>query len=149
MTREYSHKGFSLHLHPMSVLRSPLEIRNQILIAQKYIPYSESFKLKDMRDRKKVRLAGFVGITQRPPTAKGVCFITLEDEFGYMNIVIPAQIYQKYRMAIYSKTLLEIHGTLEKTGALINIKAEKVLPLDIKMIGSQTLTSAESQEFLD
>lgn len=137
LVREYDHKGFSLHAHPMSILRSAIEIKNHILISNKYIPYVESFKLKDLKHRRKVRIAGFVGITQRPPTAKGMCFITLEDEFGYMNIVVPPQVYQKYRMAIYSKTLLEIHGTIEKTGALINIKADKVLPLGISKLGFQ------------
>ncbi|MNY54027.1 error-prone DNA polymerase [compost metagenome] len=59
-----------------------------------------------------------------------MCFITLEDEFGFINIVIPPDIYQKDRLAIYGKSLLEIHGTIEKVGTLINVKAQRVLPLN-------------------
>ncbi len=68
-------------------------------------------------------------MTQRPPTAKGMCFITLEDEFGLMNIVIHPDIYQKDRMTIYGKSLLEIQGQVEKVGDIINVRAARVLPL--------------------
>ncbi|MNS74423.1 Error-prone DNA polymerase [compost metagenome] len=130
MQREYDTKGFSVNMHPLSILRSYLLEKNQSLIAQKFVPYMSADDLPKIKDRNKVRVAGLVSITQRPPTAKGMCFITLEDEFGFINIVIPPDIYQKDRLAIYGKSLLEIHGTIEKVGTLINVKAQRVLPLN-------------------
>jgi DNA polymerase III alpha subunit len=79
-----------------------------------------------MKNKQNLRVAGLVGIVQKPPTAKGMCFITLEDEFGFMNVVIDPEVYQKYREAIYASSLLEICGKLERRGDLINIKATQV-----------------------
>ncbi|MEN0058641.1 MAG: error-prone DNA polymerase [Bdellovibrio sp.] len=129
LRREYDSKGFSVDSHPLSVLRSYLQAKNTSLISQRYVPYSSSKDLQKFQHKKTVRLAGLVAITQRPPTAKGMCFITLEDEFGFMNIVIHPEVYQKDRMTIYEKSLLEIQGHIEKVGNLINIRAQRVLPL--------------------
>lgn len=127
--REYQTKGFSVEHHPLSVLRGHLETMSTTLRKKNYVPYFSSDQVKALKHQSKVRVGGLVGVTQRPPTAKGMCFITLEDEFGFMNIVVPPDIYQRDRLSIYSKSLLEIHGHLERTGAILNIKAEKVLPL--------------------
>ncbi len=129
LRREYDTKGFSIDSHPMSVLRSYLNMKNQGLIQQRYVPYMTSENLKTLPNKRKVRVAGLVGITQRPPTAKGMCFITLEDEHGFINIVIHPDVYQKDRIAIYSKSLLEIHGQVEKVGDITNVRAARVLPL--------------------
>ena len=129
LQREYASKGFSVDNHPLSVMRSWLEQKNETLIRQRYVPYFASKDLGRLKHKVKVRIAGLVGITQRPPTAKGMCFITLEDEFGFINIVVPPDVYQKYRLTIYSKSLLEIQGFVEQSPAITNIKAEKILPL--------------------
>lgn len=130
LRREYDTKGFSVESHPLSILRSYLTAKSAELIAKRYVPYFNSSDLTKLKAKMKVRLAGLVSVTQRPPTAKGMCFITLEDEFGFMNIVIHPDVYQKDRLTIYGRSLLEIHGTIEKKGAIINIKAERVLPLN-------------------
>lgn len=130
LRREYDSKGFAVDAHPLSVLRSYLQAKSAELISRRYVPYFSSADLTRFKPKTKVRLAGLVSVTQRPPTAKGMCFITLEDEFGFMNIVIHPEIYQKDRLTIYGRSLLEIHGTVEKSGTLINIRAERVLPLN-------------------
>ena len=129
MRREYDSKGYSVDSHPMSVLRSYLNMKNQDLIKNRYVPYMTSLDVKRLKNKRKVRLGGLVSITQRPPTAKGMCFITLEDEFGFMNIVIHPDVYQKDRLVIYGKSLLEIHGQIEKVGDIINVRASHLLPL--------------------
>lgn len=129
LNREYIATGYSLDSHPLKILRPVLKQKNEILSTRRYIPYSDSQDLKIHRHGQKIRVAGMISITQRPPTAKGMCFITLEDEFGFMNIVIPPDVYQKDRLTIYSKEFLEIQGRLEKPDGLINLKAERVLPL--------------------
>lgn len=129
LRREYDTKGFSVTDHPMSILRSYLNAKNEQFIQLKQVPFRSSGNLPHIRHKTKVRVAGLVGITQRPPTAKGMCFITLEDEFGFMNIVITPDVYQKYRTVVYTKSLLEIRGFIERVGDVINVRAESVLPL--------------------
>ncbi len=129
MQREYAHKGFSLHLHPMSILRSTLDQRNEALLQKQQVPFSDGKKVRVAGDGQKIRIAGMISLTQRPPTAKGMCFITLEDEFGFINIVIPPDVYQKDRLAIYGSSLLEIWGTVERRNSVINVKAKRVFPL--------------------
>lgn len=129
LRREYDSKGYSVDSHPISVLRSYLNVKNRELIPQRFVPYYCSTDLKTLKHKSKVRLAGLVAITQRPPTAKGMCFISLEDEFGIMNIVIHPDVYEKDRVTIYERSLLEIHGQVEKIGGQINVRAQRVLPL--------------------
>lgn len=129
LRREYDSKGFSVDSHPISILRSYLKEKNSELISNRYVPYFCSGDLQRMKHKTKVRLAGLISVTQKPPTAKGMCFITLEDEYGLMNIVIHPEVYQKDRVTIYHKSLLEIQGHVERTGDLINVRATRVLPL--------------------
>lgn len=129
LRREYDTKGFSVSDHPLSILRSYLNTKNENFLKLQQVPYRSSDHLPQIKHKTKVRMAGLVGITQRPPTAKGMCFITLEDEFGFMNIVITPDVYQKYRTVIYTKSLLEIRGFVERVGDVINVRAESVLPL--------------------
>ncbi len=129
MEREYQSKGYSLDHHPMKILRSSILEMNQKLIGNQWIPFSQSQEILEIKKDRKVRVAGMISVTQRPPTAKGMCFITLEDEFGMMNIIIPPDIYQRDRLIIYSSSFLEICGILEKRGELRNIKAQMVRAL--------------------
>lgn len=129
LRREYDTAGFSVTDHPMSILRSYLMAKNEHYIKSHFIPYVSSQDVSQSSSQKKVRVAGLIAITQRPPTAKGMCFITLEDEFGFMNIVISPDVYQKYRMNIYGRSLIEVQGSIERSGSLRNIKASRVLPL--------------------
>lgn len=129
LRREYDSKGFSIDSHPLSVLRTYLLAKNQELIRNQFVPFMTSEDLKKIPHKRKVRVAGLIAVTQRPPTAKGMCFITLEDEFGFINVVIHPEVYQKDRLAIYGKSLLEIQGQVEKVGAIINVRAARVLPL--------------------
>lgn len=129
LQREYQHMALSVDFHPLSILRSWLEIKNSDLRSRNFVEYCSSKELTKMTNGRLVRLAGLNGIYQRPPTAKGVCFITLEDEFGFMNIVVPPNVYEKYRLFIYSQGLLEVQGRLQKNGSLLHILAQRVLPL--------------------
>lgn len=129
LQREYESHGFSTDNHPLGILRTYLQAKNESYRQNRFIPYLDSQKIQDLRNKTKVRIAGLLSVTQRPPTAKGMCFLTLEDEFGFMNIVVPPQVYQKDRVTIYKNSLLEIQGVLEKSGPITNIRAERVLPM--------------------
>lgn len=126
MQRETRSKGFSEEQHPMQVLRPWVERCNEQYQKQKFILFSDARKLQSFKHRQKVRAVGLISVTQRPPTAKGMCFITLEDEFGFMNLVVPPDVYQRDRMVIYSSSFLHVCGVLEKNGPVLNIKAERL-----------------------
>ena len=73
-----------------------------------------------------VCVAGLVILRQRPGTAKGVIFLTLEDETGTINIVIWRALYEKFRRAIISGRLLKIQGRVQNENSVIHIVAEYV-----------------------
>lgn len=127
--REYETKGLSTDFHPLSILRPWIEERNAELRSLRRVPFDDSARLKERRHKAAVRVAGLSGIVQRPPTAKGFCFITLEDENGFINVVIPPDIYQKDRVTIYTHSLLEVRGELRKVDGVLNVRATRVLPL--------------------
>ena len=73
-----------------------------------------------------VCVAGLVILRQRPGTAKGVIFLTLEDETGTVNIVIWRTLYEKFRHAIISGRLLKIKGRVQSENSVIHVIAEHV-----------------------
>ncbi|MEO0913823.1 MAG: OB-fold nucleic acid binding domain-containing protein [Pseudomonadota bacterium] len=73
-----------------------------------------------------VTVAGLVLVRQRPGTAKGVIFITLEDETGVINIVIWQKVYQAFRRAIVAARLLRVTGPLQRDGQVVHIIARRI-----------------------
>ena len=74
----------------------------------------------------RVAVAGLVILRQRPGTAKGVIFLTLEDETGVVNIVVWSQIYERFRRAVISGRLLRITGRVQRADGVTHVIAEKV-----------------------
>ena len=74
----------------------------------------------------RVTVAGLVILRQRPGTAKGVIFITLEDETGVVNVIVWRHIYEKFRRAVISGRLLRITGRLQRAHAVTHVLAEEV-----------------------
>lgn len=132
MAREYEAKGLSVDHHPMSILRSWIEQRNTVLRERQCVPFVDSSQISLRKDRSFVRVAGLASTVQRPPTAKGFCFMTLEDEFGNMNVVVSPDVYSKDRRTIYSNSLFEIRGRLQKIDGVLNVRADRVLPLAVQ-----------------
>jgi len=73
-----------------------------------------------------VVVAGLVLVRQRPGTAKGVIFITLEDETGIANVIVWRAMYEKYRRAVISGRLLRVTGTLQRESGVSHVIADKV-----------------------
>ena len=78
------------------------------------------------REKAWVTVAGLVLVRQRPGTAKGVIFVTLEDETGVANIVVWAQTYEKYRRQIIAGRMLRVTGRLQRDGRVVHIVAHHV-----------------------
>jgi DNA polymerase III alpha subunit len=73
-----------------------------------------------------VAVAGLVLVRQRPGTAKGVIFITLEDETGVANVVVWAKIYERFRRAVIAGRLLRVTGRLQRDAGVVHVVAEEI-----------------------
>lgn len=137
LQREYQAQGYSLVRHPIGILRPSLERWSATMAAHNSLGFTKASHLPHLQNGSKVRVAGLLSLQQRPPTAKGFCFLTLEDESGLINIVLLPDVYEKFRLTLISTPLLHICGTLEKVEGVINIKAQilKALPVE-KMLGA-------------
>jgi error-prone DNA polymerase len=86
-------------------------------------------RLRALRDGARLCVGGLVLIRQRPGTAKGVVFITLEDETGSANAVVWRDVFAANRRAVMGARFLLIHGRLQKAGAVIHVVAERFVDL--------------------
>jgi DNA polymerase III alpha subunit len=73
-----------------------------------------------------VTVAGLVLVRQRPGTAKGVIFVTLEDETGVCNVVVWAKTYERFRRAVISGRLLRVTGRLQRDAGVVHVVAETI-----------------------
>ncbi len=113
---DYQTQRLSLKAHPLAFLRASLAERGFI-------------RASDLRNRKyrsTVQVAGVVLIRQRPGSAKGVCFITLEDESGVVNLVIWPDLMEKQRKVIMSARLMEVKGRVEYDDEVIHVIATQL-----------------------
>jgi error-prone DNA polymerase len=101
---DYQTLRLSLKAHPMAFFRKSLQKQG----------YTPAAGLRDLGDGRPVRLAGLVLIRQRPGSAKGVCFITLEDETGVANLVVWPKVMARFRKVIMTARLLEVRGRLQR-----------------------------------
>lgn len=74
----------------------------------------------------RVAVAGIVICRQRPGTAKGVIFVTLEDETGTVNVIVWAKIFERYRRAVIAGRCLKVTGRVQREGIVIHIVAERI-----------------------
>jgi len=110
---DYQTVRLSLKAHPMQFLRDHYAARGFVTADQ----------LNALRSGRRVSLAGLVLIRQRPGSAKGVCFITLEDESGVVNLVVWPDTMEKYRKVIMGARLMEVRGRVEYDDEVIHVIA--------------------------
>jgi error-prone DNA polymerase len=116
--------------HPMALLRPKL--RNVLSAAQ----------LADVKDGSRVRIAGNVICRQRPGTAKGFVFISLEDETGISNAIVAPPVFEANRLVITEEPFLIITGRLQRRDGVVHIKAERFERLD-----AGSLAASQSHDF--
>ncbi len=106
---DYDYQGVSLYAHPMALFRDSLTTQGVLASSGLRSPASRFLK-----SRRKIAVAGMVICRQMPPTASGVLFITLEDEFGFINLVIWHSVYEKFRELLITHSFLKCEGYVEK-----------------------------------
>ena len=114
---DYASLGLTLGRHPIALLRPQLE----------KLRMSTASQLKQISHGKIARAAGLVIGRQRPDTASGVIFVTLEDETGMVNVVVWRDVADRQRRTLLGSQLLAVHGVVERQGEVIHLIAGKLV----------------------
>jgi error-prone DNA polymerase len=113
---DYAGMGLTIGPHPMALRRSELSLRGVL----------RATDLPRARNGRRVRVAGMVITRQRPGTAKGFVFLTLEDETGISNIIVRPDLYDRERTAVVGHPFLMVEGVLQHQDGVLSIRAERV-----------------------
>jgi error-prone DNA polymerase len=119
LVADYRSLGLTLRDHPLTLLRQQLSERRFLTAAA----------LKAAGHRALVRAAGIVVGRQRPGTATGIVFVTLEDESGLTNVVVHPQLVEKQRRELLGATLLGVFGQLQVEGEVVHLVAKRLVDL--------------------
>ena len=99
-------------------------------------------KIAELPNGSRVRAAGIVTCRQRPGTASGVIFVTLEDETGNVNVIVWNNVLQKQRRELLGSTLLGVGGQIQREGEVIHLVAARLFDYSA-LLGSLTTTSRD------
>ncbi len=114
VVEDYRASGLSLRAHPVAFLRDELRARKMI----------SCDALRSIKDGRWIELAGIVLVRQKPGSAKGVMFITLEDETDVANLVVWTQVFEANRRTVLSASMLGVRGQVQREGEVIHIIAQ-------------------------
>ncbi|MEL6328788.1 MAG: error-prone DNA polymerase [Planctomycetota bacterium] len=123
VVRDYQTTGLSLRNHPVAFVRDGLERIGAT-------PCGELADGSAWPHARPVTVAGVVLMRQRPGTAKGVTFITIEDESGIANLIVPARVYERDRPAARGGRMLIIDGRVERQGRVVHVMARRIRAID-------------------
>ena len=145
VVHDYASIALSLKGHPVSFVREKL---TQLHVAK-------TSELQHLKNGDTVKVAGLVLVRQRPGTAKGVCFMTIEDESGFANLVIWEKMFDKYRKEILQSKLIMVEGKLQIEGDVIHVIVnacynfspllKKLIPTSKKEVSVLTLSRADEK----
>ncbi len=113
---DYATQGYSLERHPLALIRRELRRRH----------IGDSRRLHEQPHGAQASVAGLVTVRQRPPEAGGVTFLTLEDEFGPINIVVWERVALRYRRELLESTVLRIDGQLQQVDGVCHLVAQRL-----------------------
>jgi error-prone DNA polymerase len=116
VVEDYRSFGLSLKAHPAGLLRQDLAARGVV----------QADSLRTIANGARVRVAGLVLVRQRPGTASGVIFMTLEDETGIANIVVWPKVFDRFRPQVLGARLCAVDGTVQSESGVIHVIAEKL-----------------------
>jgi error-prone DNA polymerase len=116
---DYRSQGLTLGRHPLALLRPAL-------LAKRFLPAEV---LNTFSNNQLARGAGIVTGRQRPGTAKGVLFVTIEDETGYVNVIVWPDLVEKYRREVLGSSLLGVYGVWQQEGIVRHLVARRLVDL--------------------
>jgi len=113
---DYASLGLTLGRHPLALLRKALWARK----------FSDSGEIREKPHGSRARAAGLVTCRQRPDTASGVVFVTLEDENGCVNVVVWRDLLERQRRELLGASLLGVEGVVERDGGVVHLVARRL-----------------------
>jgi error-prone DNA polymerase len=113
--------GLSLEGHPMELVRERLQRGGAI----------DSRDLERLDDGRTIAIGGLVTVRQRPETAGGTIFLLLEDEFGFINVIVSKKLVDENTEVVKHAPFILVQGRLEKDGAVINVVGRRFQALDV------------------
>jgi error-prone DNA polymerase len=116
VVEDYGHTGLTLRQHPVAFLRKDLAKRRHVTCAD----------ANAAKGGRWVRTAGLVLVRQMPGSAKGVMFITLEDESGVVNLVVWPKMFEKFRRTVLGARMLGVEGYIQREGDVVHLIARKL-----------------------
>ena len=116
LVADYAGTGLTIGRHPMALRREDLAMRGVV----------RAIDLRHARQGRVVRVAGMVITRQRPGTAKGFVFLTLEDETGIANIIVRPDLFARDRLVIVEEPFLIVEGVLQNQDGVTAVRAEAV-----------------------
>lgn len=123
MDADFRGTGLTIGRHPVAYHRGEL----------RKLGATRAIDIYQLQNGSTVIVGGWVIVRQRPGTAKGFVFLTLEDETGVSNIIITPQLFDKNRLALVNHPFLLIEGTLQNQDNVVSVKAKKIRPLSFKV----------------
>ena len=123
MLADYNYLGLTLGPHPLALLRGEPELKR----------CRTAKALRGCRNDQFVQVAGIVTCRQRPGSATGVVFVTLEDETGNSNIVVWNRVLERFRAALLQSRLMAVKGVVQREGVVIHVVAGEVCDLSHKL----------------
>jgi error-prone DNA polymerase len=127
---DYAALGLTLRRHPLALLRERLKRRG----------IRDAAEVAETRHGQTIRAAGLVTCRQRPATASGVIFVTLEDETGYVNLVVWNDLAERQRRELLGARLLEVSGEVQREGRVVHVLARRLTDLT-PLLGRLSTTS--------
>ena len=112
---DYRSLGLTLGRHPLALLRARLSARR----------VTDSLAWKGVEDGRPARLAGLVRMRQRPGSAKGTMFLTLEDEGGPINVIVWPDVVERYRREVLGSRMLAVDGTTQRESNVVHLLARR------------------------
>jgi error-prone DNA polymerase len=129
---DYHSLGLTLNRHPLSLLRPRL----------KKMRMSTSLEMRGFSDGQFACTTGIVTMRQRPPTAKGIMFVTLEDEAGITNVVVQAGLIERQRKEVLAAQLLTVYGTWQRKDGVCHLLAGRLVDHS-QLLGELSISSRD------
>ena len=123
VVQDYAHTGVTLRRHPLSFLRDSLTRR-------RIRPCAEAMA---SADRRWMHVAGLVLVRQRPGSAKGVMFITLEDESGIANLVLWPKVFDRHRRIVLGAGMIGVEGRVQRAGEVVHLVAHRLTDMSAEL----------------
>jgi error-prone DNA polymerase len=129
VVEDYGHTGLTLRAHPISFLRDDLTKRQIVTCAE----------AASARDGHWLMAAGLVLVRQKPGSAKGVMFMTIEDETGVANVVVWPSLFDKQRRVVLGSGMMAINGKIQREGGVVHLVAQRLFDLsaDLSSLGER------------